>query len=211
MQPQFELHDALGHRFQRRSGQAGIDQADRFQPGLFCNAEQYRKLLARVPGRHGKQCFAVAFLPGCRQCTELGIGDFREGRSSRHRPRQRDIAQLRPVPALGIDRRQSHALRGRMPGFGLPAIEHRVARLLRQQLSAAGDDQPCIVDFNRQCHDKSSNLHVTNEVSIQVGFTVQHQPFLLELQAVQEEHDADADQQRDQRGIECGSQARGDP
>src|SRR5687768_1508788 len=56
----------------------------------------------------------------------------------------------------------------------------------------------------------SPHLHVTDQTLVEVRLAVEHEPLLRELQLMQQEHEHDADQERDQRGVECHTQPLGD-
>jgi hypothetical protein len=55
-----------------------------------------------------------------------------------------------------------------------------------------------VIDLEGERHRRSAHLHVADEVLVEVGLAVEHQPLLCELQLVQQEHQHDADQQCDE-------------
>jgi len=48
-------------------------------------------------------------------------------------------------------------------------------------------------------------------MAVEVRLGVEHEPLLLELELMNEKHEHDADQERDERGIERDAQALGNP
>jgi hypothetical protein len=151
-----------------------------------------------------------------QQGTEVRVREIRKRGDAARSPRQRLDSKRQPEAILRVQRRDP-VPRRRLDSDEHPAfVQHGEAgaRLTDDDglaaRAASRERQPGIVQLDGESIHRGERLadhHLPHDVLVEVVLGIEHGTLLAQLDLVQQEHDEDAEPQRDQRGVEGDAEA----